>query len=74
MNRGDAFLLINLARRMDGAVHIVGRPLQRVRQISAGAVEYSVLPDVVIVASNEATAVCVWRSSGHERMVVLNAR
>ena len=64
-------VLVNLACRFLGSVHIIGKPTQRIRQVTSGASEREVLPGVVIVGGMDAVAVCTWRDKGSGRIVVL---
>ena len=69
--RGRDVVLVNLACRFLGSVHIVARPTQHIRQVTSGAAERQVLEGAVIVASKDAMAVCTWRDTGQGRIVVL---
>ena len=63
--------MCNLACRFLGSCHIVAKPTQHIRQVTSGAAERQVMEGVVIVASEDALAVCIWRDAGQGRIVVL---
>ena len=70
--RDGTVVLVNLACRFEGSVHIVAKLTRRIRQVTQGATERQVLPGVVIVGGGDTIAVCTWRDQDNGRIEVLD--